>query len=674
MTTLICKMCGGSIELTGESHGRCDSCGCEVTLPKIDDSKRADMYNRGNHFRTIGDFDKAYSAYEHIIADDQSDAEAHWCLMLCRYGVEYVKDARTGDYKPTVSRMSFDPVLEDPDYLAALNSSDEYTKEIYRREARKIESIQKQYLEISRREQPYDVFICFKAEEPTGGRTKASEMGQDIYERLTEKGLNVFFSRITLEDKLTEAYEPYIFAALNSAKVMLVVADKPEQLQARWVKNEWTRYLSMMDKDRSKHILPVFRDMGPYDFPAEIPMVQGLDMSKIGAMQDLIRGVCKITGHLQEPRAAAPTTPHGPTANSMLFRAKQAVEDGEFKEAKRFLEEVLNREPDNGEAYYYYFLADHEIDDIGSRAATFDISWCEERYFKRAMQYADGAVKSKLQSFQEISLLVQKLNNASALCDEKKFRAARELLSEVETAAGSQNFEAVSKRHQIVKRIYEEKHAEHMKTEEALREKNAVLKEYKTEIGDPSTYLRRTMQKRYPKEYEKYNKLDKSCNKIINWTYDDGIGIITLVCSFIVATAGFSLSNSGSGGGNSGFIPMSILAFYVALSYLVLDEFIGVVPVAVAGFVTTLVVSMIEESIGIPSFLYFIWGLVGAAMLAYAAFRTICSVLYNISFERSWNYRKRVIVPLEEKLRKEANDKWRSKVGEKNLMELKGSD
>lgn len=31
MMILKCKMCGGNIEITGESHGVCDSCGCEVT-------------------------------------------------------------------------------------------------------------------------------------------------------------------------------------------------------------------------------------------------------------------------------------------------------------------------------------------------------------------------------------------------------------------------------------------------------------------------------------------------------------------------------------------------------------------------------------------------------------------------------------------------------------------
>ena len=54
MMILKCKMCGGNIEITGESHGVCDSCGCEVTLPKLDDDRRAEMYNRGKSFPQQG--------------------------------------------------------------------------------------------------------------------------------------------------------------------------------------------------------------------------------------------------------------------------------------------------------------------------------------------------------------------------------------------------------------------------------------------------------------------------------------------------------------------------------------------------------------------------------------------------------------------------------------------
>ena len=69
----------------------------------------------------------------------------------------------------------------------------------------------------------------------------------------------VFFSRITLEDKLGTAYEPYIFAALNSSKVMVVLGTKPEYFNAVWVKNEWSRYLSLIKNGEKKILIPALQ-------------------------------------------------------------------------------------------------------------------------------------------------------------------------------------------------------------------------------------------------------------------------------------------------------------------------------------------------------------------------------------------------------------------------------
>ena len=45
-----------------------------------------------------------------------------------------------------------------------------------------------------------------------------------VYDVLTQKGYCVFFFGITLEDKFGQEYEPYIFAALKSSKIMLGVS------------------------------------------------------------------------------------------------------------------------------------------------------------------------------------------------------------------------------------------------------------------------------------------------------------------------------------------------------------------------------------------------------------------------------------------------------------------
>ena len=48
MALFKCKMCGGSLEnAAGTTVIECEYCGTQQTLPKLDDDKRANMYDRG---------------------------------------------------------------------------------------------------------------------------------------------------------------------------------------------------------------------------------------------------------------------------------------------------------------------------------------------------------------------------------------------------------------------------------------------------------------------------------------------------------------------------------------------------------------------------------------------------------------------------------------------------
>ena len=209
MTIIKCKICGGDITLSEDKTvGICDYCGSTTTLPKIDDEQRAAMFNRGNHFRRIGEYDKAVGVYERIIAEDETDAEAHWCCAISRFGIEYVEDPATYEWIPTCHRLSLDSFLEDVDYLAAIEYSDGITRRQYQKEGAKIAEVQRGILAISQKEDPFDVFICYKESDENNERTKDSTLAQDIYYRLTDKGYKVFFSRITLEDKVGTEYEP----------------------------------------------------------------------------------------------------------------------------------------------------------------------------------------------------------------------------------------------------------------------------------------------------------------------------------------------------------------------------------------------------------------------------------------------------------------------------------
>ena len=357
MAIIKCKMCGGDIELSADkTFGVCECCGSTMTFPKLDDDQRAAAFNRGNYFRRIGEFDKALAVYERIVQEDETDAEAHWCCALCRYGIEYVEDPATHEYLPTCHRASFDNFLEDVDYQAALQYSDGITKRQYEKDAAKIAEVQHGILATCQNEQPFDVFICYKESDENGSRTKDSTLAQEIYYQLTDQGRRVFFARITLEDKVGTEYEPYIFAALNSSKVMVVVGTKPEYFNAVWVKNEWSRFLAMMKKDRSKLLLPCYRDMDPYDLPEALSVLQSYDMSKIGFIQDLTRGISKVLDAGKQPAAKAKETVvvqnvANTNLTAQIKRGNMALADGEWEQAKTFFNQALDMDAECAEAY-----------------------------------------------------------------------------------------------------------------------------------------------------------------------------------------------------------------------------------------------------------------------------------------------------------------------------------
>ena len=268
MAIFKCKMCGGDLDVVdGMSVAECEYCGTKQTLPKLNDNEKEIMYERAGHFRRNNEFDKAMGIYEKILDIDNTDAEAYWSLVLCEYGIEYVEDPSTHKRVPTVNRAQFTSVFMNENYKSAIQYADAYQRSIYEEEAKNIDNIQKGILEISQNEEPFDVFICYKETDEHGRRTHDSVLANDLYHQLTQEGFKVFFSRITLEDKLGAAYEPYIFAALNSAKVMVVIGTKPEYFNAVWVKNEWARFLAQIKNGADKILIPAYKDMDPYNLP-----------------------------------------------------------------------------------------------------------------------------------------------------------------------------------------------------------------------------------------------------------------------------------------------------------------------------------------------------------------------------------------------------------------------
>ncbi len=394
-----CKMCGGALHTEeGQSIAVCDFCDTQQTLPKATDEAVANLFNRANHLRLKCEFDKAEQIYERIVELAPEEAEAHWGMVLCRYGIEYVEDPQSLARIPTCHRTSFEAITADADYLSAMEKADAVSRSLYEAEAKRIDSLQKDILAVVAEEKPFDVFLCYKESDDSGKRTPDSVLANDIYYQLTQEGFRVFYAAITLEDKLGQAYEPYIFSALHSAKVMLVIGTKPEYLEAVWVKNEWSRFLKLMKTDRSRLLIPCYRNMDAYDLPEEFSHLQAQNMEKLGFVSDLIRGIKKLI-QKNDPQSlstqAAPSSSRATVSSEvspLLERALLFLEERDFENADQYAERVLDREPKNAKAYLIKLCARLKLtglDQLGTDGLP-DYDGFPE--YQKAVRFADDTV------------------------------------------------------------------------------------------------------------------------------------------------------------------------------------------------------------------------------------------------------------------------------------------
>lgn len=372
MAFIKCKMCGGELQLIEDSTVcECEYCGSKQTVPKLDDEKKLKLFERANRLRTACEFDKAAGVYESLVADFDQEAEAYWGLILCKFGIEYVDDPATGKKIPTCHRSSFDSLMDDPNFEMVMECADPIARRVYREEAKTIEELRKRIIEVSAKEEPYDVFISYKELDDNGERTLDSVIAQDIYTELTEKGYRVFFSRISLESKLGVEYEPYIFAALNSAKVMIVVGTDYDYFNAVWVKNEWSRFLTLIASGQKKTLIPVFKDIDAYDMPKEFAKLAAQDMGKVGAMQDLIRGVAKLVplkkyDNAQLEKVIIQQDERSTKTEAAVKRGMLALEDGEWDNARNFFDQALTLDAECAAAYFGLALVDLRAKDAES--------------------------------------------------------------------------------------------------------------------------------------------------------------------------------------------------------------------------------------------------------------------------------------------------------------------
>ena len=296
MENITCKSCGGSVTRAGNYYV-CDYCRNKWEIDSGNDIHAVDRANAWSTLRD-GDFEKAAELFENLILKDGKNHEAYWGRALALGGIIYVTDMSENKKVPTCNNITEESFLHSKDVEKAISLAPADIAATYKEQASYIERVRMEWLDKASKEPAYDVFISFKDSDREHGieRTQDSVDAQDLYNALVAEGYKVFFSRISLRDKISEQYEPYIYNAIKTAKVMIVFGEKPEYFSSVWIKNEWSRFKTRIEKGE-KHknsLVVVYKNMNPGDLPVVLKSRQCLNAADMTFLSDLNRHLKRV--------------------------------------------------------------------------------------------------------------------------------------------------------------------------------------------------------------------------------------------------------------------------------------------------------------------------------------------------------------------------------------------
>lgn len=350
-------------------------------------------------------------------------------------------------------------LLADEDYKTALKYATSEQRDIMERQAAEIDRIRRGIVEAASGCKEYDVYLCCKESDENGRRTKDSVVTTDLYRKLNGEGFRVFFTQITLEDTLTSEWEQHIYAALSSAKVMVIVGTGRESFENIWVKNAWVRYIALINGER-KAVIPAFRNIDASELPVELSRFQALDMTRLGFESDLIssvRGIIAAETFFQKSGNSAKDDP-------LLRRVYVHLEDCEFNEANSICDQLLKTQGESAEIYLAKLLTEYRVTSENA-LDLLETDFSHSENYRRAMQLGDEGFRINLREHNNRSIYNKYTAQLALAGSAAECRAAADGFRSLgEYADSAEKVRIAEDKAEVLKEKTEQKHREDIYT------------------------------------------------------------------------------------------------------------------------------------------------------------------------------------------------------------------
>lgn len=402
-----CKNCGAPLNASRALNGvlECEYCGSAFTLPKEETAGGAiEQLKIAANELDLCRFEDAFASYRKAAELDENEPEAYFGMALSEFRVQYLKDNLKHRLQPVCHAATDKKFSENKNYLRALSLATKEQAEEYGRRAAEIDYIASEFFRLKKQGTGYDCFICVKVtDDDTGMRTADYKYADDLYFSLRGKGYRPFFSERELKNVTGADYEARILYALCSSECMLVVCGKEEYLNTPWVKNEYSRFLALIrdEEKESDSITLAFFGKPIEKLQGKNGRIQGIDLGAMDAMERVTAFVeahtpeakkrreaeeeakraaeAELKKRLEEQQraqreieeqlknlrqkaavSAAPASA-GLNITSLLVRAKQELDFGDFSAADKYYRQAIDADPENGEAWFGAFLCEQKV-------------------------------------------------------------------------------------------------------------------------------------------------------------------------------------------------------------------------------------------------------------------------------------------------------------------------